>query len=89
MALLWYSKQRDGLPNPKGSLSLAIPLPAISMVNCIVTEAMTGGKKRGPYKKYSLEERCRIGHRAVATSWGVGWLKDAVNRGLLHSRIFL
>ena len=48
MALLRYFEQRDGLPDPgKGSLSLAIPLPAISMVNHVVTGATTGGKKHG------------------------------------------
>ena len=37
---------------------------AISMANSEVTEATTGDKKRGPYKKYSPEERCRMGRYA-------------------------
>ena len=64
MALLRYFKKRDGLPDPKGSLSHTIPSRAISMANSEVTEAMTGDKKRGPYKKYSPEERCRMGRYA-------------------------
>ena len=53
MALLRYFKQRDGLPDPKGSLTLAIPSRAISIASREVTEATPGDKKRGPYKKYS------------------------------------
>ena len=64
MALLRYFKKRDGLPDPKGSLSHTIPSRAISMANSEVTEATTGDKKRGPYKKYSPEERCRMGRYA-------------------------
>ena len=63
-ALLRYFKKRDGLPDPKGSLSHTIPSRAISMANSEVTEATTGDKKRGPYKKYSPEERCRMGRYA-------------------------
>ena len=64
MALLRYFKKRDGLPDPKGSLSHTIPSRAISMANSEVTEATTGDKKRGPYKKYSPEEWCRMGRYA-------------------------
>ena len=60
MALLQYFKLRDGLPDPKGLLTLAIPLLAISMANHIVMEATTGSKKCGPYKKYSPGEQCSI-----------------------------
>ena len=64
MALFRYFKQRDGFPDPKGSLSLAIPSQAISIANRKVTEATASYKKRGPYKKYSPEERCQIGRCA-------------------------
>ena len=45
-------------------LSLAIPSPAISMANRIVTEATSDGKKCRLYKKYNLEEWCLIGQYA-------------------------
>ena len=53
MALFGYFKQRDGLPEPKGLLSLAVPSCAISLstANHEVREATTSGKKRGPYMK--------------------------------------
>ena len=60
MALFRYCKQRDGLPEPKGSLFLAILSPAMDRK---VTEATTGDKKHGPHKKYCLE-KCKIGHSA-------------------------
>ena len=50
---------RDGLPDPKGSLSLAIPLPAISMANQVVTEATTAGKQ------------CRLARQEVQTGGAV------------------
>ena len=65
MALFQYFKQRDGLPDPKESLLLAIPSRAIGLftVNCKVTEVATSDKKRWLYKKYSPEGgRCQIGH---------------------------
>ena len=33
MALVWYFKQKDGFPDPKGSLSLAIASRTISIAN--------------------------------------------------------
>ena len=63
IALFLYFKLRDQFPDPKGLLSLAIPSQAISTTNCKVTEA--GNKKRGPYNKYSPEERCQIHCRSL------------------------
>ena len=48
MALLRYFKKRDGLPDPKGSLSHTIPSRAISMANSEVTEATTVLQKIPP-----------------------------------------
>ena len=45
MALFRYLKRKDGLPDPKGSLSLAIPSQTISIAKRKVTEAKTGDKK--------------------------------------------
>ena len=70
-ALLQYSKHRNGLHDPKGLLSFAIPLPAISMANRVVMEPMIDGKKRGLYKKYSLEEQCWIHVGRYACDHGV------------------
>lgn len=55
MALLRFLRpvDRDGLPDPKGSLSSKIPSRTISLVNKHVKEAMDASstKKRGPYKR--------------------------------------
>ena len=66
MALLRYLKPRDGLPDPKGSLSLSVPSQAIARANREVQEAMNskGRKKRGPYGRYSPDERAEIGQYA-------------------------
>ena len=55
MALLKYLKaSKDGLPDPKGSLSSAIPFQAIAdakrEVKQLLSHAYEG--KQGPYKKY-------------------------------------
>ena len=66
MALLRFFKPVDGLPDPKGSLSISLPSGAIASANREVLElsASEVGKKRGPYKKYSPEERFEIGQYA-------------------------
>ena len=63
MALLHFFKPVDGLSNPKGSLSISLPSLAIASANREVLELSTSevGKKRGPYRKYSPEERFEIG----------------------------
>ena len=55
MALLRYLKPKDGLPDPKDSLSLTVPSRAIARANQEVEEAMSSkeGEKGGPYGKYS------------------------------------
>ena len=55
MALLKYLKaNKDGLPDPKGSLSGTIPSRAIAQANWEVQQILSheNGGKRGPYKKY-------------------------------------
>ena len=62
MALLKYLVPKDGLPDPKGSLSQSIPSRAIAAANDEVTKATSGAmNKRGPYRRYSPEERMEIG----------------------------
>ncbi len=64
MALLRYLKPRDRLLDPKGTL---VPLWAIAAANreVVQTQATSeAGKKRGPYRKYSPEERLEIGQYA-------------------------
>ena len=51
MSLLSYFKPKDDLPNPKGLLSLSIPLNAIVLANRKVVKASQESKKHGPYKK--------------------------------------
>ena len=73
MALLRYLKPRDGLPDPRGSLSSSMPSQAIAQANREVQEAIQSDKgKRGPYKKYSPTVRAEIGkyayHHGVAAA---------------------
>ena len=50
MLILTYFKPKDGLPNPKGPLSLSIPSQAIALANSEVAKATTDkSKKCGPY----------------------------------------
>jgi hypothetical protein len=53
MSILSYFKPKDGLPNPRGPLSLSIPSQAIALANSEVakTTREKKKKKRGPYKK--------------------------------------
>ena len=65
MALLKYLVPKDGLPDPKGSLSQSIPSRAIAAANDEVTKATSGAmNKRGPYRRYSPEEHMEIGRYA-------------------------
>ena len=63
MALLRYLKPRDGLPDPRGALSLSMPSQAIAEANREVQEA-TSKAKREPYKRYSASVRAEIGKYA-------------------------
>ena len=63
MALLRYLKPRDGLPDPRGALSLSMPSQAIAEANREVQEA-TNKVKWGPYKRYSTSVRAEIGKYA-------------------------
>ena len=52
MSIRRYFKPVDGLPDPQGSLSRAIPSAAITSANLEVQKVMEfAKKKRGPYKK--------------------------------------
>ena len=51
MSILNYFKPKDGMPNPKGPLSLSIPSQVIALANREVVKATAENKKRGPYKK--------------------------------------
>ena len=42
MALVWYMKPIDGLPDPRGSLSRSISIQVITEVNREVQKAMAG-----------------------------------------------
>ena len=74
MALLRYFKQKDGLPDPRGALSLSMPSSAIAQANTEVQKAIDSEKprKRGPYKRYSSTLRAEIGkyasHHGVAAA---------------------
>ena len=71
MALLRYLERKDGLPDPRGSLSFAVPKQAIAETNSEVHSACTS-KKRGPYHSYSAKVRAQIGkysaHHGVAAA---------------------
>ena len=60
MALLRYLKPVNGIPDPRGPLSLSIPSSVIAEANTQVKEAEKS-KKRGPYQSYSPTLRLEIG----------------------------
>jgi len=74
MALLRWLQPRNGLPDPRGSLSSSIPSQAIAAANQEVEEAIrtASSGKRVPYRQYSLTVQAKIGkytcHHAVATN---------------------
>ena len=53
MSIRSFFKPKDGLPDPKGSLSSSLSSKAIALVNKEVEKAITSekGKKRSQYKK--------------------------------------
>ena len=54
MSLRQYFKAKEGLPDPGGSLSNAVPPAAIRSANREVEKALDSKRKkksRGPYKK--------------------------------------
>ena len=73
MVLMRYFKTKDGLPDPKGTLSRSMPSPAIAEANKEVRKATNEQpSKRGPYKRYSPRLRAEIGqyasHHGVAAA---------------------
>ena len=73
MSLSRYLKPKDGLLDPRGTLSLSIPAAAIAQTNKEVQRATSSEKqKRGPFKKYSACLRAEIGkyasHHGVAAA---------------------
>ena len=64
MALLRYLQPKDGLPDPRSALSLAVPSQAMAEANRDVHEA-TSKKNRGSYKRYSASVRAEIGRYAI------------------------
>ena len=72
MALLRWLQPRNGLPDPRGSLSSSIPSQAIAAANREVEAIRTASSgKRAPYGHYSPTVWAEIGkyacHRGVAT----------------------
>ena len=72
MSLYRYFEKKDVLPNPKSSLSKVIPSSSIAAANNEVRPLMEQGtkRKRGPYSKFSPEQKAVIGKRAAEC--GVG-----------------
>ena len=60
MSLLKYLKLRDGLPDPKGSLSNSVASSAIAMANKEVEKEIAKKKKRGPYKRCEVRNKFNI-----------------------------
>ena len=76
MALYRYLKQQqhsdDKLPDPQGPLSIEISSTAIVSANEEVRRVVSkeSVKQRGPYAKFTAEQRAAIGKRAA--EHGVG-----------------
>ena len=71
MSLHRYFDKKDVLPNPKSSLSKVIPSSSIAAANNEVRPLMKQGTKgkRGPYSKFSPEQKAVIGKRAEGCDW--------------------
>ena len=61
MALLRYMRPVDGLPDPRGQLSLTLPSSSIVEANRLVQEVTkeAAKQKRGPYKTSALTQTSR------------------------------
>lgn len=59
-----YFKRTEGLPDPKGPLSLVVPSPTIS-ANKAVQEVQKDHKKRGSYIKLTDEQKAGIAKYAL------------------------
>ena len=74
MALLRYLQRTDGLPDPRGSLSSAVPRQAIARANqevqaAVDSEAEVREKgKRGAYNRYSPRDRAAEIQRSLSYS---------------------
>ena len=74
MVLFKYLKaSKDGLPDPKDSLSSAIPTQATAEANREVKQLLphANGRKRGPYKRYvyPCKSILKPGARQPASAW--------------------
>ena len=66
MALYSYFKASDTkLPDPRGTLSKDVPSTAIAAANGEVKVELQRGKTRGPYTKFTPEQKAEIGKRAA------------------------
>ena len=71
MALIQYLQRKDGLLDPKGSLSSEVPAAAITHTNQQVqaaSETVRKGRKRGAHHRYSPEIKLLLG--------GMVWLQE-------------
>ena len=72
MSLLRFFKPKDGLLDPRGTLSTSVTYAAIAQANQEVQKATGSEKQRGPYKKYSAGLRAEIGKYASYQTTDVG-----------------
>ena len=73
--ILQYFERRNGLPDPRGALSMNIPPRAIALANSEIEKTIYASQapKKGTYCQYSPKERAEIGrygcrNRVAATS---------------------
>ena len=58
MALLHYFKPKDGLPDPRGVLSLSIPSSAIAQANMEVQKTVSSEAEMGALSAMQLTYSC-------------------------------
>ena len=72
MALLRYFEKKDNLPNPNGPLAKTMPSTSIAAANsegrAVLESAPPDNKKRGPYAKYTPQQKAIIG-KGVSMAW--------------------
>lgn len=67
MSILQYFERRNGLPDPRGTLSKSLPPRAIALANSEIEKtvhAASQPKRRGSYTRYSPQQRAEIGQHA-------------------------
>ena len=64
-----YFQPRNGIPDPKRSISSIIPSQVVAQANqeAVMDATQSTMSKRGPYQQYTAKERAEIGNTLAMT----------------------